>query len=128
MKRTIALIGLGVVAAVLVDAMGDLTQNRPDRPRPGSRSEIVLAVEARGRQRSPQYATESLWGACRGTVSQRLAPPGAVEVEPGRVRLVTEPALGDNAWRRLRGCLEDATVDLVRANVVSKRDIVTPPG
>lgn len=128
MKRTLALIGMGVLTALLIDAMGDLTQTRPDRPRPGSRSEIVLAVEFRGtRQRSPQHATESLWGACRGTVSQRLAEPGPVEESPGRIRLVTEPALGDHAWRRLRGCLEDATIDLVKARVVSKRDLAPPP-
>ena len=123
------LVGLGVAAALLIDAMGDLTQTRPDQPRPGSQSEIVLAVEARGRQRTPLYASESLWGACRGTVSQRLAAPGVVEVEPGRVRLVTEPALGNHAWRRLRGCLEDTTLDLVKARVVSKRDLPAPsPG
>ncbi len=118
-----------LVAAVFfgVDALADRTQNRPDRPRPGSSSEIVLAVEARGRQRSPVYAAESLWGACRGTVSQSLAEPGPTEVAPGRVRLVTEPALGPHAWRRLRGCLEDATLDLVRARVVSKHDTVPGP-
>jgi hypothetical protein len=115
-----------VVAAVVfgVDALADRTQNRPDRPQPGSSSEIVLAVEARGRQRSPIYAAHSLWGACRGTVTQSLAEPGPLEVAPGRIKLVTEPALGPHAWRRLRGCLEDATVDLVRARVVSKQDIV----
>lgn len=130
MKRTVALIGLGVAVALLVDVMGDLTQTRPDRPVAGSQTEILLAVEVRGtRQRSPQYATESLWGACRGTVTQSLTPPGAVEVGPGRIRLVTEPALGDHAWRRLRGCLEDATVDLVKARVLSKRDLAgLPPG
>lgn len=115
-----------------IDALADSTQNRPDRPQPGSTSEIVLSVEGRGRQRSPLYAAESLWVACRGTVSHSLAPPGPAEVAPGKVRLVTQPALGPHAWRRLRGCLEDATIDLVRARVVSKHDLlpgaVPPPG
>jgi hypothetical protein len=107
-----------------IDALADSTQNRPDRPQPGSSSEIVLSVEGRGRQRSPLYAAESLWVACRGTVSHSLAEPGPTEVAPGRVRLVTHPALGAHAWRRLRGCLEDATLDLVRARVVSKHDML----
>ena len=127
MKRTLATAGLVVATFFFVDALGDMTQNRPDRPRPGSQSEIVLTVEGRGRQTPMEKAAESLWGACQGTVSQGLAQPGPVEIGPGRVRLVTEPALGDHDWRRLRGCLEDATVDLVRARVVSKRDIVPGP-
>jgi hypothetical protein len=123
-KRTVLTVALLAATVFGIDALGDLTQNRPDRPRPGSSSEILLAVEGRGRQSAPLRAAESLWGACRGTVGHSLAEPGLVEVSPGRVRLVTLPALGDHAWRRLRGCLEDATIDLVRARVVSKRDMV----
>ena len=123
MKRILLTVALVAAGFFGIDALADRTQNRPDRPRPGSSTEIVLSVEGRGQQESPVYAAESLWGACRGTVTQSLAGPGPVEVAPGRVRLVTEPALGPHAWRRLRGCLEDATVDLVRARVVSKRDI-----
>ena len=126
MKRILLTAVLVAAGFFGIDALADRTQNRPDRSLPGSSTEIVLSVEGRGRQESPLYAAESLWGACRGTVTQSLAEPGPVEVAPGRVRLVTEPALGPHAWRRLRGCLEDATVDLVRARVVSKHDIVPP--
>jgi hypothetical protein len=123
-KRIVLTAVLVAVAFLGIDALADRTQNRPDRPQPGSSSEIVLAVEGRGRQGTTVYAAESLWGACRGTVTQSLAEPGPLEVAPGRVKLVTEPALGPHAWRRLRGCLEDATIDLVRARVVSKHDVV----
>jgi hypothetical protein len=37
--------------------------------------------------------------------------------------LAVEPALGEHARRRLVGCLEDATVDLVRANVEAVTDV-----
>ena len=45
------------------------------------------------------------------------------EVTEGRFRLLTEPAIGEHSWRRLQGCLEDATIDRVKARVVSKRDL-----
>ena len=127
MKRILLVAALVAVAFFGIDALADQTQNRPDRPQPGTSSEIVLSVEAKGRQRSAVYAAERLWGACRGTVEQSLVAPGPVEIAPGQVRLVTEPALGPHAWRRLRGCLEDATIDLVRARVVSKHDLVPGP-
>lgn len=114
-----------VVAAVVagVDALADLTQDRPDRVVPGSRSEIVLAVESRDRGGSALLSAQGLWGACQGTVHHRLAEPGVVELDGGRFRLHTEPALGEHSWRRLQGCLEDTTLDKVRAHVVSKRNL-----
>ncbi len=126
MKRVL----FGVIAAVAVvagiDALADMTQDRPDRVLPGSRSEIVLEVSARDRTGSDLLAAQGLWGACQGNVWQRLAEPGVVEVGDGRFRLTTEPAVGEHSWRRLQGCLEDATLDRVKGHVVSKRDL--PPG
>ena len=44
----------------------------------------------------------------------------------GQFRVTTAPAVGEHAWRRLKGCLEDMTIDRVLARVVSKRDIEAP--
>jgi hypothetical protein len=127
MKRAL-LVVLAVAALVAgIDLLADLTQDRPDRVAPGSRSEIVLDVSPRDRTRSHLLAAQGLWGACQGTVRHRLAEPGVVEVGDGRFRLMTEPALGEHAWRRLQGCLEDATLDKVKAHVVSKRDLTPGP-
>ncbi len=129
MRRAL-LAALAVAAVVMsVDFLADLTQDRPDRVLPGSRSEVVLEVDSRDRTGSALLSAQGLWGACQGTVYQRLAEPGIAEVGDGRFRLQTEPALGEHAWRRLQGCLEDATLDRVKAHVVSKRDVtpaVTP--
>ncbi len=123
MKRAL-LIAIAVAAIIAgVDVLADLTQDRPDRVVPGSRSEIVLAVESRDRGGSALLSAQGLWGACQGTVHHRLAEPGVVEVSGGRFRILTEPALGEHSWRRLQGCLEDTTLDKVKAHVVSKRDI-----
>lgn len=127
MKRVVLTV-LAVAALVAaVDVLADLTQDRPDRVLPGSRSEIVLDVDSHDRGGSALLSAQGLWGACQGTVRHRLLDPGVVEVSDGRFRLFTEPALGEHSWRRLQGCLEDTTLDKVRAHVVAKRDHPPPP-
>ncbi len=126
MKRALVTL-MAVIALVAgIDVLADLTQDRPDHVEPGSRSEIVLQVASSDRTGSDLLAAQGLWGACQGNVWQRLAEPGVVAVADGRFRLTTEPALGEHSWRRLQGCLEDATLDRVKGHVVSKRDL--PPG
>ncbi|HJV08817.1 MAG TPA: hypothetical protein VJ653_04025 [Acidimicrobiales bacterium] len=127
MKRTLLLV-LAIAALGLgIDALADLTQDRPDRLVPGSRSEIVLEVDSRDRGGSALLSAQGLWGACQGTVRHRLVDPGVVEVSDGRFRFETEPALGEHSWRRLQGCLEDTTLDRVKARVVTKRDLAPAP-
>ena len=123
MKRLVAVVLAVAALAVGIDALADLTQDRPDPVVPGSRSEIILDVAARDRTGSDFLATQGLWGACQGNVRHRLVEPGVVGLADGRFRLVTEPALGEHSWRRLQGCLEDATIDRVKARVVAKRDL-----
>lgn len=125
MKRLLLWLGLAVVVAVGVDALGDLTQDRPDRVVPGSHSEIVLEVTTRSGE-APAAAARRLWAACERTVSNRLAEAGLVERDDGRFLAVTEPAVGPRSWRRLKGCLEDLTLDRVKATVVSKQDVLPP--
>ena len=128
MKR--ALLVILAVAAIAggVDLLADLTQDLPDGVVPGSRTEIVLEVDSRDRTGSNHLSAQGLWGACQGNVWHRLAEPGVVELEDGNFRLTTEPALGEHAWRRLQGCLEDATLDKVKGRVLSKRDLAPAPG
>ena len=127
MKR--ALLMLVAVAALVggIDALADMTQDRPDSVIRGSRSEIVLEVQSRDRTGSNRLSTQGLWGACQGNVWQKLVEPGVVELADGRFLLTTEPALGEHSWRRLQGCLEDATLDRVKARVVSKQDLAPAP-
>ena len=126
MKRTVLLLLAAAALAVGIDALADLTQDRPDRVLPGSRSELVIDVASRDRGGSALLSAQGLWGACQGTVRHRLVEPGVVELSDGRFRLQTEPALGEHSWRRLQGCLEDATLDRVKAHVVSKQDLAPP--
>ena len=126
MRRALAAVLAAATIVIGIDALADLTQDRPDPARPGSRSEIVVRVASRDRTGSDFLAARGLWGACQGTVRHRLVEPGVVDVGSGRFLLRTEPALGEHSWRRLQGCLEDATLDRVKATVVSKRDLQAP--
>ena len=129
MKRAV-LVAVALAAIVGgIDVLADMTQDRPDHVVPGSRSEIVLEVSSSDRTGSDLLSAQGLWGACQGNVWQRLVDPGVVQVADGQFRLITEPAVGEHSWRRLQGCLEDATLDRVRGHVVSKRDVLpeAPP-
>ncbi len=123
MKRAVIWLGLAALIAVGIDALGDLTQNRPDVPRQGTRSEILLEVRNRNFRATSLEAAQNLWAVCSGTVHNRLAPPGLVAVSEDRFLLATEPAVEKYGWRRLKGCLEDLTLDQVIAKVVSKQDL-----
>lgn len=126
MKRLLVVVLAVAALAAGLDVLADLTQDRADRIPPGSRSEIVLDVRHRATGAAEARTAQGLWGACQGTVWQQMAEPGMVELGDGRFLVTTSPAVGEHAWRRLQGCLEDMTVDRVRAEVVSKRDVQAP--
>ena len=126
MKRLVVVVVAVAALAAGLDVLADLTQDRADRIPAGSRSEIVVAVRHRSTGPAELRTAEGLWGACQGTVWQQLTEPGVVGLGNGRFLLTTSPAVGEHAWRRLQGCLEDVTLDRVRAEVVSKRDVQAP--
>jgi hypothetical protein len=117
------LVGLAVAggAVVAVDVLADYTQTRPDR-KLGERMEIVFDVSTRNPKRPALQAAQGLWGACQGTIYRR-ADAGDVAVEGRRARVVVHPALGQYGQRRLKGCLEDVTIDKVKADVVAMREL-----
>lgn len=119
----------GAVAAVLafqlVDLVADATQARHD-PHP---EVTTLEVEVRTRDARGSAAEEAaaLWVACQGRLdldSARVRDSG-----PGRARLSITAVMGESARRKFVGCLEDATLERVRAGVlsVSTRPAGTPP-
>jgi hypothetical protein len=107
-----------IVAVAAVFALAGATQSRPDVVREGTSSELTLQIFGDSHV-SPTSAAVRLWEACSGTV------PRAVEARSfeGSGNTVVEielaPAIGPNGERKLRGCLEDATLDKIQAAVVS---------
>jgi hypothetical protein len=124
-RRALAGLALAAVVAAGLVGLREATQNRPDPAREGTATELTLQVRTRGGY-PDLLGAQGLWGVCQQTVSQARLRQSLVEVGPGRFTVVVEPSLGRHATRRLRGCLEDATVPRVSGRVASQRDLVLP--
>ena len=111
-------VGLLLVTATMlgIDALGDLTQDRPDLVTGGSTT-MTLDISVRDADLGgTMSAAQTLWFACRGTVSNELTDLSASGA--GRVSMEFEPALGKYSTRRLTGCFEDGTVDGLKASLI----------
>lgn len=119
---------LGVLATVqAVDLVADATQTRTSPAPPGA-MEITMAVSVKGRSAGADATAEALWVACRNVLNRRVVAETPARVGEGLYRFRVTPAAGEHARRRLVGCLEDATMDRVTADVVSVVAPVAPPG
>jgi hypothetical protein len=115
-RRFIIAILVAGAAMLGIDALGDLTQDRPDLVTGGSTT-MTLDISVRDMDLGgTMAAAQTLWSACRGTVSSDLTELSASGA--GRVSMQFEPALGKYSTRRLTGCLEDGTVDGLSASLV----------
>lgn len=118
-KHTLITIAVAAALSLMVDALGDLTQNRPDQALPGTSSTMVVEISARGVDSSSVETATRLWAACAGTVPGYIQAPKIAALGRGKALIVTQPALGEHTERRLSGCLSDATLDEVVARVLS---------
>lgn len=111
---------LATVAVVAVVALAGATQSRPDTVTERTATDLTLEIFGESHT-NPTGTAVRLWEACSGTV------PGAVDAHSFRgsgntaVHIELRPAVGPNAERRLRGCLQDVTLDKIQASVVDLR-------
>jgi hypothetical protein len=126
-----ALIG-ALAVAWAVQMLAEATQARPDAAGTGYVTVIDLEVSSRGANPLIEDDVEALVVACEPRLPDSTRVRDPLVIGPGEVRLVVEPALGDTASRRFRGCLEDATLDLIDAHLVDMRRLpaagVSPDG
>lgn len=119
LKKALVALALGFGLYAGIDVLADLTQNRPDGRATDGSTRLVMAVDASDSDfYSPVVAARGLWNHCRGTLNQRSRVPGRLLAGEGLITLVVEPAIGENTQKRLVGCLQDATIDHVSADVV----------
>jgi len=113
-KAVIATVVLATGSVLGIDALADLTQNRPDEVVAGTTTVVRFDVGTRRYQGSDLDAARALWATCASTVGGEKSQP----VEAGGAYEVTvSPAIGENGRKRLLGCLEDATLDRVQGHV-----------
>jgi hypothetical protein len=126
MKPSQIVIGIaGLAVGVFgVLSLREATLSTHGRVDPDSRVELVLHAEthrAEPRQTLPEMV-EALLLSCRLEVSSDLVGPITREGD-GRFRAVLQPELDPTNRKQLQGCLEDWTIDSLRAEVVSFRTI-----
>lgn len=124
MKSKPAQVALGAVglaiAIVAVLALREATESTHSKIDPDSQVELVLDARSRHAeygQTLPEMV-QALVLTCRLEVSSDVVGPIRA-MGDGRFRAVLQPALDESNRKQLRGCLEDWTIDSLRASVVS---------
>jgi hypothetical protein len=125
LKKGLAMFALASTVYLGIDLLGDLTQNRPDAPTMNRSTRLVMVVNSSDSDfYSPTVAARGLWNHCRGTINQSSRVPGRLSTtDAGLISLMVEPAIGENAQKRLVGCLQDATIDHVSADILYTRSV-----
>jgi hypothetical protein len=119
---------VGIAAALLfvgiigVGELADATQTRPDERDSERRTEIVVKVEGRNYRQSLETGATALFAACSATVSGTLTEPGILQLGDSQFQFSLTPALGKHGRERITGCLNDFTIERLRAHVVSIAD------
>jgi hypothetical protein len=121
-QRLAIIAALLVVASVVIDELADATQTRPDQRHTDRRTEVVIDLEGQHYRQHLATGATALFGACSATVSGALVDPGIVDEGNGRFSFSLAPSLGHHGKERLLGCLQDLTVERLRADVVSVTD------
>jgi hypothetical protein len=115
------LVSLAVVTLIAIagiNALADASESRPESLDAQQTTVVDVSIDQKSTQRPDTAVAEALWTACRNTLPPETQLIDALDVDGG-VRLVIDRGLGELRRRRLFGCIEDATLDLVRASVMS---------
>jgi hypothetical protein len=108
-----------LVGGVAVVAMREATLSTHQRVEPGSSIDVVLHARTEGGEtgQTLDEMVEALLLACRLEVSSDLVGP--IRAEGGsRFRATLSPSLDQTNRRQLRGCIEDWTIDHLRADMI----------
>jgi len=126
--KVVARVALGLLGlalgAVGVSALREATMSTHQRVSPTSRVEVVVSARSEGAERDQTLAelVEALVLTCRLEVASDV--DGAIEaLGSDRFRFVLVPSLDQTNRRQFRGCVEDWTIDQVRADVVSLTEL-----
>lgn len=116
---------VGGAIAMAADALGDITQDRPDAPAPaGAVSIVTLTVGSKAHydDGGTLAVANTVWSACTSQL-RRHGVPEMTPIGGAQVQATVSPALGPYAQERLRGCLNDATVDRLSLTVAGIQNL-----
>ncbi|MEU0205498.1 hypothetical protein ABZ235_06985 [Streptomyces canus] len=124
--RVAAVAGVGAaLVGGLVVGLADLTQTRDEDASDSAATSVVVQVDMRGTDMSAQrrsLAAEQVWERCRDSTSVPLRHATLGDLGDGLYAGVVRPALTAHDRMRLRGCLEDATLERAHLTVVGIGD------
>ncbi|MFI1352067.1 hypothetical protein ACH4TV_00545 [Streptomyces sp. NPDC020898] len=124
---TAGVVGVALLGALVV-GLADLTQTREQKAEDDSRATSVLVqVDLRGggsliSDERRSLAAHQIWEQCRDSTSVPLNRATLGDLGDGVFAGVVRPALTEHDRMRLRGCLEDATIDRAHLTVVGIGD------
>lgn len=116
-RRRVVWVILVVSVVASIVGLAELTQNRPDRADPESAAVIAVNLDLRGYTNDTTNAANAIWTVCLPTLGgfTEIVDPVSVTSDGFEVTVAPEP--GENAQRRLRGCLNDTIVNRAQSTV-----------
>lgn len=123
----VGVLGVALLGA-LVAGLADLTQTRDQDRNDSAATSVVVQVDMRGTDMTAarrSLAAEQVWERCRDSTSVPLRHATLGDLGDGLFAGVVRPALTDHDRMRLRGCLEDATLERAHLTVVGIGDADT---
>ena len=112
-----------VGAGIGIDALRDATMSTPEPVDENAVLVLTLDVDTREAFGSVDDLVEALYVDCRVRLPNETRLIESAETPEAFGRLVVAPALGSTTQRRFVGCLEDATIDRVNAEVVTAEQV-----
>ncbi|KMS69739.1 hypothetical protein ACM01_33510 [Streptomyces viridochromogenes] len=112
--------------AALIVGLADLTKTREEEANESEATSVVVQVDLRGVDVSAarrSLAAQQIWETCRDSTSVPLRHATLGELGDGMFAGVVRPALTEHDLLRLRGCLEDATLERAHLTVVAVGDV-----
>jgi hypothetical protein len=133
--RTARLVAAVAAAAALLTALiaglAELTQTRQERANGNAATSVIVRVDMRGADMTAErrsLAAQQVWERCRDSTSVPLRHAALGDLGDGLYAGVVRPALTENDRMRLRGCLEDATLERAALTVVGIGDAANDRG
>jgi hypothetical protein len=108
-----------VLSLAAVAVLRELTQTRPKEVTAAGTTLIVLDIDQRRQDRPLPTVAEDLWGSCRSRLPGDVRLTAITQLDDEHVQIEFDRALGSTGRVRIVGCLQDQTLDLVRADVLS---------
>ncbi|MET9733680.1 hypothetical protein ABZZ79_24435 [Streptomyces sp. NPDC006458] len=117
-------VGSALLTALIV-ALADLTQTRAEADDPSEATSVLVRLDVRDQSMTAErraLAARQMWEGCRGSTYVALHKATFGHLGDGLYAGVVRPALTENDRFRLRGCLEDASLERVHLTVVGMDD------